>query len=305
MPLTGMQFGWLWARHFDDPQGHSATVQVPGVAAVCEIALFGTWTAGESRHASDLFITQIVSGVANFPRQNTVGGNLAPDAPHGAAHSGLALTAMTSNTNPLIDYGQSRSGKVYRTLGRTAVTGAVVLATACASVPDALPVRVTETANLVNTADDPVIKGLLPDAFEILGQLPPTPPEFAGRGAHRAFDHTEWTFLEEVELQPGQTKATTVAVKTPSVVRARGSWSGGAGGTVALTVVQEGVTLATGAPRAIPRSSLEDPDSEQRGAISAAANVGRTGTATVAIANTGAVRVRVSIAIGVLPRSPQ
>lgn len=80
MAVTGMQFNWMWARDFDDPHSLSVTVQVPGVAAICEIALHSTWTAGESHHASDAFITQIVSasGVENFPVENTVGGNLIP-----------------------------------------------------------------------------------------------------------------------------------------------------------------------------------------------------------------------------------
>ena len=80
MAVTGMQFGWMWARDFDDPHSHSVTVQVNNKAAVCEISLHGTWTGGEDHHASDAFITQIVSanGVENFPSQNTVGGDLVP-----------------------------------------------------------------------------------------------------------------------------------------------------------------------------------------------------------------------------------
>jgi hypothetical protein len=80
MAVTGMQFGWLWAQDFDDTHSHSVTIQVPGVAAVCEIALHSTWTAGESHHASDAMITQIVSasGVENFPGTNVTGGNLKP-----------------------------------------------------------------------------------------------------------------------------------------------------------------------------------------------------------------------------------
>jgi hypothetical protein len=75
-----MQFSSMWARDFDDPHSVSVTVQVPSVAAVCEIALHSTWTAGESHHASDAMITQIVSasGVENFPSENTEGGNLVP-----------------------------------------------------------------------------------------------------------------------------------------------------------------------------------------------------------------------------------
>jgi hypothetical protein len=38
MAVTDMQFNWMWARDFDDPHSHSVTIQVPGVAAVCEIA---------------------------------------------------------------------------------------------------------------------------------------------------------------------------------------------------------------------------------------------------------------------------
>jgi hypothetical protein len=72
MAVTGMQFGNMWARHFDGAHSHSVTVQVPGVAAVMEIALISTWTAGDDHHASDVMITQCVSasGVENFPAQN-------------------------------------------------------------------------------------------------------------------------------------------------------------------------------------------------------------------------------------------
>ncbi|SPH18348.1 hypothetical protein DEA8626_01885 [Defluviimonas aquaemixtae] len=80
MAVTGMQFGWLWARDFDDPHSHSVTVQVHGFDSVMDCSLFSTWTAGESHHASDAFITQCVSanGVENFPTQNTTSGNLVP-----------------------------------------------------------------------------------------------------------------------------------------------------------------------------------------------------------------------------------
>lgn len=80
MAVTGMQFNWMWARDFDSSHSHSVTVQVNNHAAICEIALHGTWTAGEHHHASDAFITQIVSasGVENFASQNTTGGSLKP-----------------------------------------------------------------------------------------------------------------------------------------------------------------------------------------------------------------------------------
>lgn len=73
-----MQFGSMWARDFDSPHSRSVTVQVPSIAAVCDVVLHSTWTAGESHHASDAMITQIVSasGVENFPADNTTGGDL-------------------------------------------------------------------------------------------------------------------------------------------------------------------------------------------------------------------------------------
>jgi hypothetical protein len=78
MAVIGIQGGRLWARHFDGAHSSSVTIQVPSVAAFCEIALQSTWTAGESHHASDAMITQIVSasGVENFPTENTTGGDL-------------------------------------------------------------------------------------------------------------------------------------------------------------------------------------------------------------------------------------
>ncbi|MCC6983894.1 MAG: hypothetical protein IT535_11535 [Bauldia sp.] len=80
MAITAIQFGRMWARDFDDPHSHSVTVQVDGHAALCEIALHGTWTAGASHHSSDAYITQIISskGVENFPNQQTTSANLIP-----------------------------------------------------------------------------------------------------------------------------------------------------------------------------------------------------------------------------------
>jgi hypothetical protein len=80
MAITGMQFHWLWARHFDGAHSHSVTVQVPGVDAVCEIALHGKWTPGAAHHAADAFITQIVSasGVENFPNKQTTNASIRP-----------------------------------------------------------------------------------------------------------------------------------------------------------------------------------------------------------------------------------
>src|SRR5688500_3741732 len=78
MAVTGMQFNSMWARDFDDPHSFSVTVQVPNVAAICEIALHSTSTAGESHHASHAMITQCVSasGVEHFPAQNVTSGDL-------------------------------------------------------------------------------------------------------------------------------------------------------------------------------------------------------------------------------------
>jgi hypothetical protein len=80
MAVTGIQFGSMWARNFDDSYSYSVTVQVPGVAAVCEIALHSTWTADSTSSAADAMVTQIVSasGVENFPDTNRVGISLVP-----------------------------------------------------------------------------------------------------------------------------------------------------------------------------------------------------------------------------------
>jgi hypothetical protein len=78
MAVTNIRGNEMWARHFGGGHSTSTTVQVPSVAAFCEIALNSTWTAGESHHASDAFITQIVSesGVENFPAENLENGDL-------------------------------------------------------------------------------------------------------------------------------------------------------------------------------------------------------------------------------------
>ncbi|WP_197378560.1 hypothetical protein [Mycolicibacterium mengxianglii] len=78
MTVTAIQGNEMWARHFGGAHSVSTTVQLPSVGAFCEIALTSTWTAGESHHASDAFITQIVSanGVEEFPKENVTGGDL-------------------------------------------------------------------------------------------------------------------------------------------------------------------------------------------------------------------------------------
>jgi hypothetical protein len=78
MAVINMQFDWMWAQDFDDPHSISRTIQVPNQDAIAEIALYSTWTGGESHHASNAFITQIVSasGVEEFPSENVTGGDL-------------------------------------------------------------------------------------------------------------------------------------------------------------------------------------------------------------------------------------
>jgi hypothetical protein len=58
MVVSGAQFGSSWAQNFNGLDTHSVTLQLPGVSALCEIALHSTWTAGKPHHASDAFITQ-------------------------------------------------------------------------------------------------------------------------------------------------------------------------------------------------------------------------------------------------------
>lgn len=78
MAVVRMDFNQMWAQYWDGSHSVSTTVQVDNHAAVAEIALHSTWAAGESHHASDAFITQIVSasGVENFPSENREGGDL-------------------------------------------------------------------------------------------------------------------------------------------------------------------------------------------------------------------------------------
>ena len=78
MAITGFKANEMWAQHFGGQHGYSVPVQVPGVAAFCEVALHSTWAAGEEHHAADVFITQAVSasGVENFPTENLTGGDL-------------------------------------------------------------------------------------------------------------------------------------------------------------------------------------------------------------------------------------
>lgn len=78
MAVTSIRGNRMWARNFGGPHSFSVTVQVPSVGAFCEVALTSSWAAGESHHAADAFITQIVSasGVENFPAENTTAADL-------------------------------------------------------------------------------------------------------------------------------------------------------------------------------------------------------------------------------------
>lgn len=78
MTVTAVRSNTMWARNFSGQHSFSVTVQVPGVAAFCEVALHSTWAVFETFHAADAFITQIVSasGVEEFPTENTTAGNL-------------------------------------------------------------------------------------------------------------------------------------------------------------------------------------------------------------------------------------
>ena len=66
--MLSQQGGWLWARDFDDPFGHSVTVQVKNRNVFAEIALHDVWVLDEDFHSSLAYITQIVSdsGVEDF-----------------------------------------------------------------------------------------------------------------------------------------------------------------------------------------------------------------------------------------------
>ena len=70
MAITGFQHSTLWALDTDDNFSQSVTIQVAGVSALCEIALFSTWFFGDG--SADAFIAQIVSasGVEEFPKFN-------------------------------------------------------------------------------------------------------------------------------------------------------------------------------------------------------------------------------------------
>ncbi len=80
MAITGMQFNGMWARHFGGSHSYSVTVQVNNHNAIADCSLYSTWTGGADHHASDAFITQIVSasGVENFPAQNNTVNYLVP-----------------------------------------------------------------------------------------------------------------------------------------------------------------------------------------------------------------------------------
>jgi hypothetical protein len=73
MAIAGMQWGWLWARYFDDYHSHSVTVQVLNRDVVADIGLYAEWVGGSDHNSVVGCITQIVSdsGVENFPATAT------------------------------------------------------------------------------------------------------------------------------------------------------------------------------------------------------------------------------------------
>jgi hypothetical protein len=77
MSITGWRYGHLWAQHFDGGFSYSKTVQVPGVTAICEIALTSHW-GEDDFHTSYAHITQIVSadGVEEFQQDDRTSSNL-------------------------------------------------------------------------------------------------------------------------------------------------------------------------------------------------------------------------------------
>ena len=74
MAIGNMNWGWLWVRDFDDPIGHTVTVQVRNRDIVADIGLVMTDYSGLA------YISQIVSnsGVENFSHSNWYGSDLPP-----------------------------------------------------------------------------------------------------------------------------------------------------------------------------------------------------------------------------------
>ena len=72
MSVTGIQHGYMWARHFKGAYSYSVTVQVQSRDATCEVALNSAWISEPPHDACDAMITQIVSasGVEEFPSEN-------------------------------------------------------------------------------------------------------------------------------------------------------------------------------------------------------------------------------------------
>jgi hypothetical protein len=154
-------------------------------------------------------------------------------------------------------------------------------------------VQVMEVPNLVITGDDPILQGGRLDPEVVLGGFPPTPPEFIDRGAHDLFEETEWTFIEETELGPGQTQETSVSIAVPALLQARATWFG-ALVPMEMEVSLDGALLATGTAHTSPPN---------RGTIAADVQIGSPGSATVKVVNNGSVPVGVQMIIGVLSLS--
>lgn len=72
MAVSGMQWGWHWARWFDGTHSHSVTVQVNNRDIVADTGLVQKWAGGSRHHSGTAQIVQVVSnsGVENFPTGN-------------------------------------------------------------------------------------------------------------------------------------------------------------------------------------------------------------------------------------------
>lgn len=183
------------------------------------------------------------------------------------------------------------------TIGYTVEAGrpeGVIVWTRLTQPPRTAPgVHVIEVPQLPRTADDPLLRGLRLNPGPILDQLPDPPAELAHAGAHALMEQTEWTFVDEVEVGPGQRQEQTVSFAEPVLLQARATWFGSLG-PVEMVATQGETTLGTGNAY---------PSPPNRGTLTLSVQVESPGSATVSVVNRGPVPVGVEMVIGLLPLS--
>ena len=194
----------------------------------------------------------------------------------------LLRDAQLNGRTVVIDYSTDGGGNRH-----------VIRKVALLTEPSPATVRVTEVPQQLSATDDPIVTGGRLDPVAVLAQLPVTPPEFKGTGAHELMASTKVTILEEAPLGAGERREASVFFDEPVLLQARADWFG-AVVPVELTVSAGGEALATGKVYPAPPN---------RGTATIDVRIQAPGTANVSVRNPGPDVVHLRMVVGVLPLS--